>query len=79
MKKRFVSLAAALCLALSLFTTANAASYFPAYTGGSPSISAALDALGVDSSYANRTKIAAANGGCFRQLPGNGSLRGTAR
>lgn len=62
MKKRFVSLAAALCLALSLFTTANAASYFPAYTGGSPSISAALDALGADSSYANRAKIAAANG-----------------
>ena len=62
MKKRFASLAAALCLALSLFTTANAASYFPAYTGESPSISAALDALGVDSSYANRTKIAAANG-----------------
>lgn len=62
MKKRFVSLAAALCLAFSLFTTAGAASYFPAYTGGSPSISAALDALGADSSYANRTKIAAANG-----------------
>ena len=61
MKKRFAALAAALCLALSLFTTANAAAYFPQYTGGSGSISAALDALGVDSSYANRTKIAAAN------------------
>lgn len=62
MKKRFASLAAALCLALSLLTTVNAASYFPPYTGGSVSITAALNALGVDSSYANRTKIAAANG-----------------
>ena len=61
MKKRFAALAAALCLAFSLFTTANAAAYFPQYTGGSGSISTALDALGVDSSYTNRTKIAAAN------------------
>ena len=35
--------------------------YFPAYTGGSPSIAAALDSLGVDSSYSNRAEIAAAN------------------
>ncbi len=36
--------------------------YFPAYTGGSPSIAAALDSLGVDSSYSSRAAIAAANG-----------------
>lgn len=36
--------------------------YFPAYTGGSPSIAAALDALGVPSSYSYRAEIAAANG-----------------
>ena len=62
MKKRVISLAAALCLALSLSAPVHAVSYFPAYTGGSVSISAALDTLGVDSSYANRTDIAAANG-----------------
>lgn len=62
MKKRFVTLATALCLTLSTLTaTAGAAAYFPRYTGGGVSISAALDDLGVDSSYANRTKIAAAN------------------
>lgn len=53
----------ALCLTLSTLTAAaSAASCFPRYTGGSVSISAALDALGVDSSYSNRAKIAAANG-----------------
>lgn len=36
--------------------------YFPAYTGKSPSIVAALSALGVDSSYSYRARIAAANG-----------------
>ena len=35
---------------------------FPAYTGSSPSIVAALSALGVDSSFSYRTRIAAANG-----------------
>ena len=62
MKKRFAALAAALCLAFSLFTTAGTAACFPQYTGGSGSIAAALDALGADSSYSNRVKIAAANG-----------------
>ena len=35
---------------------------FPAYTGSSPSIVAALSALGVDSSFSYRARIAAANG-----------------
>lgn len=63
MMKRFAAMAAALCLTLSMLTTAaSAASCFPQYTGGSPSIAAALDALGADSSYAGRAKIAEANG-----------------
>lgn len=63
MKKRFAALAAALCLTLSALTTAaGAASCFPRYTGGSGSIAVALSALGIDSSYSNRTEIAAANG-----------------
>ena len=41
---------------------ASGSPYFPAYTGSSHSIAAALDALGEDSSYSNRIKIAAANG-----------------
>jgi len=36
--------------------------YFPRYTGGSSSIVAGLNAVGADSSYAYRQKIAAANG-----------------
>lgn len=36
--------------------------FFPAYTGASPSIAAALNAVGAESSFAYRTKIAAANG-----------------
>lgn len=63
MIKRFAALALALCLALSALTAAaSAASCFPQYTGGSGSIAAALDAVGADASYANRAKIAAANG-----------------
>ena len=63
MTKRFAALAAALCLTLCTLTTAaGAASHFPPYTGASTSIAAALDALGADPSYANRAKIAAANG-----------------
>lgn len=41
---------------------ASEPSFFPAYTGGSPSIAAALNALGVDSSFSYRAQIAAANG-----------------
>lgn len=53
----------ALCLMISALTaTASAASCFPQYAGGGVSIIAALDALGVDSSYANRAEIASANG-----------------
>ena len=63
MKKQIPALAAALCLTVStLAASANAASCFPRYTGTSVSVAAALDALGVDSSYANRADIAAANG-----------------
>ena len=63
MTRRFAALAAALCLTLTTLTaTAGAASYFPRYTGGGGSIVAALDALGINSSYSNRSKIAAANG-----------------
>lgn len=63
MMKRCAALAAALCLTLSTLTaTVGAASHFPQYTGGSPAIAAALDALGADSSYDSRAKIAAANG-----------------
>lgn len=36
--------------------------YYPAYTGSSTSIVTALKLLGIDSSYENRAKIAAANG-----------------
>lgn len=36
--------------------------YFPAYTGNSGSIAAALNFLGIDSSYSYREKIAAKNG-----------------
>ena len=62
MNKRFAALALTLCLTLSTLTTAaGAASYFPKYTGSSVSITTALDSLGADSSYSNRTKIAAAN------------------
>lgn len=63
MKKRFAALALALCLTLTaLAAPAGAASYFPRYAGSSGSIAAALDSLGVDSSYSNRSKIASANG-----------------
>lgn len=63
MLKRFAAVTAALCLTLSTLTaSAGAASCFPRYTGSSGSIAAALESLGADSSYANRTKIAAANG-----------------
>lgn len=63
MKKRTAALATALCLTFSMLTTAaSAASCFPRYTGSSGSIAVALDDLGVDPSYANRVKIAAANG-----------------
>lgn len=63
MKKRFAALAIALCLTLSTLTaSASAAACFPRYTGSSVSITTALDALGIDPSYSNRAKIAAANG-----------------
>lgn len=39
-----------------------ASPFFPAYTGTSPSIAAALSSLGEESSYSYRTQIAAANG-----------------
>lgn len=42
--------------------SAPAVSRFPAYTGSSPSIAAALSALGEDSAFAYRARIAAANG-----------------
>lgn len=42
--------------------SASDSSCFPAYTGSSPSIVAALSALGVDSSFSYRARIAAANG-----------------
>lgn len=75
MKKRFAALAAALCLSLSTLTAAGAASCFPRYTGGSGSIAAALDALGADSSYPNRARIAAANGiGGYRGTAGQNTL-----
>lgn len=47
----------------TLFVGAFAASdiYFKRYTGSSGSIVTALNAIGVDSSYSNRSKIAAAN------------------
>lgn len=41
---------------------APAVSYFPRYTGTSNSIVTGLKAIGVNSSFANRTKIAKANG-----------------
>lgn len=63
MRKQFAALAAALCLTLAALTApVGAASYFPRYTGSGVSIAAALDALGVDSSYPNRVGIAAVNG-----------------
>ena len=40
----------------------NQAAYFPRYTGSSGSIVTALKAVGADSSYSYRAKIAAANG-----------------
>lgn len=63
MMKRIAALAASLCLTLSALTaSASASAYFPRYTGGSGSIAVALDAVGADASYANRSRIAAANG-----------------
>lgn len=62
MLKRFAALAAALCLTLSTLTASAGAACFPRYTGSSGSIAAALESLGADSSYANRSRIAAANG-----------------
>lgn len=63
MKRRLAALVLAVCLTLSALTaTAGAASYFPPYTGQSPSIAVALSSLGADASYANRAKIAVANG-----------------
>ena len=63
MLKRFAALAAALCLTLTALTaSAGAAAYFPRYAGGSGSIAVALETLGADPSYANRARIAAANG-----------------
>lgn len=43
-------------------TTSPSTTYYAKYTGYSGSIVTALNAIGVDSSYANRAKIAAANG-----------------
>lgn len=40
----------------------NATAYYPKYTGTSGSITTALKTVGVDSSFANRSKIAIANG-----------------
>ena len=42
--------------------SAAESAFFPVYTGSSPSIAAALNSLGVDSSFSYRAKIAAANG-----------------
>jgi hypothetical protein len=42
--------------------TGSVTSYFPRYTGNSTSIVDALNALGIDSSFAHRQRIAAANG-----------------
>lgn len=60
--RQLTTLAAALVLTALLTVPASAASCFAAYTGSSGSIVNALDAIGADSSYANRTRIAAANG-----------------
>lgn len=43
-------------------TTTQSSSYYKKYTGSSGSIVSALNAIGVDSSYAYRAKIAKANG-----------------
>ena len=45
-----------------LLVKPGSAVYFPAYTGNSGSIAAALNSLGIDSSYSYREKIAAKNG-----------------
>lgn len=44
-----------------LLVKPGSAVYFPAYTGNSGSIAAALNSLGIDSSYSYREKIAAKN------------------
>ena len=46
----------------SVAPAAPAVNYYPAYTGGSNSITEALKSLGVDYSMAHRQKIASANG-----------------
>lgn len=46
----------------SVAPAAPAVNYYPAYTGGSNSITEALKSLGVDSSMAHRKQIASANG-----------------
>lgn len=43
-------------------STTATSSYYPKYTGDSDSIVTGLNAVGVDSSYSNRKKIATANG-----------------
>ena len=66
--KRTLTLLLALVLCFSLIAeigvSASAASvtYYPKYTGSSGSIVDGLRAVGVDSSYSNRSKIAALNG-----------------
>ena len=61
----FLTLATVLTLFAGVAVNVEAAAYdsyyFPKYTGGSGSIVAALKAIGVDSSYSYRTKIAAVN------------------
>ncbi|MCM1237095.1 MAG: hypothetical protein NC489_44050 [Ruminococcus flavefaciens] len=62
--KRALALCLALALMLPLLTTAAhaASDTFPRYTGASGSIVDGLKAVGADSSFAYRGKIAAANG-----------------
>lgn len=60
--QRILAVILALCLSIPMLSTTFAASYYPRYTGNSGSIVTALSSVGVDSSYSNRSKIAAANG-----------------
>ena len=63
MKKKMTAMLMVIVLLIGLFPTAvGAVSYYPRYTGKSTSLVTALQAVGVDSSYSNRAKIAKANG-----------------
>lgn len=56
-------------------STSNGTAYYPKYNGKSTSIVEALDTLKIDSSYANRKKIANANG--INNYIGTGSQNAT--